>query len=74
MNWLTDKLAGYKTHGTAWSAVLVVLVDLLGWYDVPGLDATPAMLGAAVVAALVVSFAKAGVTRDIAAVRTPPEA
>ena len=53
MNWLTDKLAGYKTHGTAWSAVLVVLVDLLGWYDVPGLDATPAMLGAAVVAALV---------------------
>jgi hypothetical protein len=65
VDWLKKKTDGWKTYGTVWSAVLVVLVDLVGWYDVPELEATPAVLGAAVIAALTVTFAKVGVTRDI---------
>lgn len=74
MDFLRSKLEGWKTYGTAWAGVLVVAADLLGWYDVPSLESTPAILGAAVVAALVVTFGKAGITRDIARATSSPEA
>lgn len=67
MDWVLKKIAGYKTYGVAWSTVLVVLVDLLGWYDVPEVVATPTMAGAALVAALVVTFGKIGLEREIRA-------
>lgn len=73
MGWIREKLAGWKTLGTAWSAVMVVLADYIGWYEVPGMDSTSTMLWGAVVAALVVTFAKAGISREIAEVK-PPEA
>lgn len=80
IEWMRHKVAGGKTYGVVWSAVLVLFVDAVGWYDVPGLEVTAQALVGAVLAALAVTFGKAGITREIRALApteatgSPPEA